>query len=108
MSAPDTADSSRTEVYRGHVPTVEVSRCGWWVDGMCGGDETGCNDEECMTACRRADPVEDLDVTLEEWMAFPFPTEISHGQFLRDYDRCPKQCQPAEQLTLLDEDDGTD
>lgn len=85
----------------GHVEAVTVSRCGWWREGRCAGDETGCDDDLCEQMCRRADPVEEMDgVTLEEWVDFPHPTEISHAEFLRQYGRCPEDCRPAEQLEI--------
>lgn len=116
MSAPDTADSS-PEVYRGHVPNVEVSRCGDWLsdprDADCPGDENGCtrcrNEPrppfDCLghydLYCISEEPLTQKEI--EEWLEMPHPTTISHGQFIRDYGRCPEQCEPAKQLSLLEE-----
>lgn len=97
----------------GHVETVTVSQCGWWIEGRCDGDETGCSyctstDGEGSLlagpfetlAARDADTAGLEGEELEGWLEKPHPTKLTHGEFLRQYDRCPDGCEVAQQLDM--------
>lgn len=99
-----------------HIEKVTVSRCGDWLADLCPGDEHGCTrcndpsepsggfetlaDYDLYCDKGRVDPDDWTEQQLRAWHDKPHPTEISHGQFLRDYGRCPQGCKVAEQLTI--------
>ena len=95
----DAGAASNCAAANGHIRTITVYRCGWWDDefGECG-DENGCR--ECETWWRD-DPefrrmMCELDYGKGDW-----PTvELTHGEYIRDYGRCPSTCRVAEQGKL--------
>lgn len=83
-----------------HVATVQVWRCGCWLDPdtSCRGTEHGCADPTCS---RERDFLGDwLNENGEPLRCI---ATLTHAEFLRDYGRCPtgpRGCRVAEQLTL--------
>lgn len=63
-----------------HVEAIMISRCEGWPED-CQGDENGCRHPGCP----------DLE-----------PLEISHADFLRDFDRCPRQCGEGDQVGMFE------
>lgn len=97
----------------GHVEKVTVSRCGDWFHAEedehpgCPGDERGCSRcEESSPAPGKswaefdADQIDLEGEEREEWLDQPHPVELTHGEFIRQYGRCPDGCEVAEQLDI--------